>query len=179
MTLNDIIIAALAQLDRGRDPQTVEAYAARFTGYANDAQADLARAIGFKRTDELEPEGGYLDLGRLPRAVVKVLGVERGGARVSFESGPATGLLKAEGEGAARVTYLCEPKDLELPADVSELPEICHKPIVSYVVARERMAGDASTQRGGNIYLSMYEAAKARLRTHVGEPESYRIENRY
>ena len=38
MTLNDILTAALAQLDRGHDAQTLENYRVRLTQYANDAQ---------------------------------------------------------------------------------------------------------------------------------------------
>ena len=179
MTLNDILTASLAQLDRGRDAQTMEANRERLTGYANEAQADLARAMGFSRTDELEVTDGVADLSKLPRACVKVLKAEQLGHEVRFGRGSATGLITLPYSEPARVTYLCEPKPLRLPGDVSELPLYCHGLIPGYVVGRERMAGDTSTQRGANIYLSMYETAKAKLRPHSGDPESYRIKNRY
>lgn len=51
MTLNDILTAALAQLDRGHDAQTLENYRVRLTQYANDAQRELADALGLFRTD--------------------------------------------------------------------------------------------------------------------------------
>ena len=47
MTLNDILTAALAQLDRGHDAQTLENYRVRLTQYANDAQRELADASLF------------------------------------------------------------------------------------------------------------------------------------
>ena len=50
MTLNDILTAALAQLDRGHDAQTLENYRVRLTQYANDAQRELADALGLFRT---------------------------------------------------------------------------------------------------------------------------------
>ena len=53
MTLNDILTAALAQLDRGHDAQTLENYRVRLTQYANDAQRELADALGLFRTDKV------------------------------------------------------------------------------------------------------------------------------
>ncbi len=50
MTLNDILVSALAQLGRGHDAQTMELFRARLTDYANDAQDDSARALLFSRT---------------------------------------------------------------------------------------------------------------------------------
>ena len=37
MTLNDIIVSALAQLDRGHDAQTLDIWRDKFTRFANDA----------------------------------------------------------------------------------------------------------------------------------------------
>ena len=62
MTLNDLIISSLAQLDRGHDEQTMEAYRKRLTDFANDAQADIARAIGFSKTETVMPENGIVEL---------------------------------------------------------------------------------------------------------------------
>ena len=41
MTLNNILTAALAQLDRGHDAQTLENYRVRLTQYANDASLQM------------------------------------------------------------------------------------------------------------------------------------------
>jgi len=51
--------------------------------------------------------------------------------------------------------------------------------VVNYVVGRERLGGDVSTQSGGNIYLAMFEAGKAKLRGYIRDDDSFRIVNRY
>ena len=178
MTLNDILISALAQLDRGHDAETLEVYRDRLTGFANDAQSDLARALNLTRTERLTPSDGIVELSDLTRDCLKVVKVEQRGKQVQFLKGD-TGTIALPYIDEAAITYRFEPKALSLPTDVSELPEHAHGLIVSYVVGRERMAGDVSTQRGANIYLSMYEAAKARLRPHYGDRGSYTIVNRY
>ena len=61
MTLNDILTAALAQLDRGHDAQTLENYRVRLTQYANDAQRELADALGLFRTDKVRTSAGIVD----------------------------------------------------------------------------------------------------------------------
>lgn len=178
MTLNDILTAALAQLDRGNDPQTMERFGPGLTGYVNEAQLDIAAQIAFCRTESIETDGGLVDTAGLSRQCIKVLKVCQRGREVRFARSD-TGVIALPYGDAAEVTYVCAPKPLALPGDVSELPEYTHGLMVSYAVARERMAGDVSTQRGANIYLSMYEAAKSRLRPHLGDPESYKLINRY
>ena len=178
MTLNDILVAALAQLDRGHDAQTLELFRDRLTGYANDAQSDIARAIGLTRTETVFPANGIIDLSELSRDCLKVMKAKQLGHEVRFLESE-TGTIALPYNEAAEITYRCEPAKLSCPSDESELPEHTHGLIVSYVVGRERMAGDVSTQRGANIYLSMYEAAKAKLRPHVGSHERYEIVNRY
>lgn len=178
MTLNDIIASALAQLDRGNDAQTVEAFRARLTGFANEAQSDIARAMGFRRTDTVHPHNGLVEINELSRDCIKVVKAVQLGREVRFMRGD-TGIIALPYNDTAEITYICDPKPLASPSDVSELPPYTHGLIVNYVVGRERMAGDTSTQRGANIYLSMYEAAKSRLRPHIGDGESYRIVNRY
>lgn len=178
MNLNDMTISALAQLDRGHDEQTLEAFRRRLTDYANEGQADLARAIGFTRTDTLPAENGLVELGELPRNCLKVKRVEQRGKPVLFKR-EDTGAIGVPYTDPASITYVCEPKRMTAPSDECELPAYTHGLIVNYMVGRERMAGDVSTQRGANIYLSMYEAAKAGLRPHYGDGESYRIVNRW
>lgn len=178
MTLNDIIVSALAQLDRGHDAQTMDTFRARLTDFANDAQSDIARAISFTRTDTVQPSNGIVELTQLERDCIKVTKTMQLGHEVKFMRGD-TGVIALPYDSSAEITYICEPKPLVASTDVSELPAYTHGLIVSYVVGRERMSGDTSTQRGANIYLSMYEAAKNKLRPHYGDSESYRIQNRY
>lgn len=178
MTLNDILVSALAQLDRGHDAQTLELFRDRLTAYANDAQADLALAIKPVKTETVYPDDGVVELSELTRDCIKIVKAVQLGNKVPFAE-QDTGSIGLPYNDAAEITYIYEPKPLSSPADVSELPEHTHGLIVSYVVGRERMAGDVSTQRGANIYLSMYEAAKAKLRPHVGGHEKYEFVNRW
>ena len=41
MTLNDIIVSALAQLDRGHDAQSLDVWRDKFTRVANDGVTDI------------------------------------------------------------------------------------------------------------------------------------------
>lgn len=178
MTLNDMLVSALAQLDRGHDAQTMDVFRDRLTCYANDAQSDIARALCFTRTETVVPSNGIVDISDLSRGCVKVLTTKQLGREVRFMIGD-TGVIALPYNDPVEITYICDPKPLSSPTDVSELPEHTHGLIVSYMVGRERMAGDTSTQRGANIYLSMYEAAKARIRPHMGDRSYYGIINRY
>lgn len=178
MTLNDILVSALAQLDRGHDAQTMEVFRERLTGFANDGQDDLARAMGFDRTDPVTPVNGLVELDRLPRECIKVEKVVQLGREVRCTR-ERMGLIGLPYNEPAELTYRCLPKKLSSPTDVSELPAGVHSLIVMYVIGRERMAGDASTQRGANIYLSLYEEAKSKLRPHHGDKSSYEIINRW
>ena len=177
MTLNDILISALAQLDRGRDAQTMENYRDRLMDYTNDAQSDIAKAIGFTKTETVVPSNGIVDISELSRNCIKVVKTCQMGHEVRFMRDD-TGVIALPYNEPATVTYRCEPARLITPTDKSELPVHTHGLMVFYIVGRERMAGDPSTQSGSSIYMSMYEAAKARLRPGVGNFSSYRIVNR-
>lgn len=179
MTLNDILISALSQLDRGHDAQTLDTYRERLTRYANDAQSDLAYAVGLMRTDAVKPRDGIVNLRNLHRSCRKVIKVVQLDRSVPFRSGANQDEILLPYDETAYITYRYEPKPLENPTDVSELSEGLHGLMVSYVVGRERMAGDVSTQGGSNLYLGMYESAKAKLRRGMGAVDEYRITNRY
>lgn len=179
MTLNDIIVSSLAQLGRGHDIQTLDAYRRKFTYYANIAQSEIAEALGIFRTDKLEAPLGRVNLGQLPRHCRKVIKVVQRGNSVPFRIGDRSDELFLPYDTAALITYNYEPSALKCAGDVSEIDEEFHGLIVSYIVGRERMSGDVSTQRGANLYLSMYESSKNKLRRHKGESDSYTIFNRY
>lgn len=179
MTLNDILVSALAQLDRGNDPQTLDVWRDKFTRFANDAQADLASAILPCRREDLAAVDGVLDLTALARKCTKVVGLKLDGKDVPIVRGADSWTLAVDTDGTYEVTYRYQPRDLTSPSDESELPAHCHGLIVTYVVARERMSGDRSTQAGSNIYFELYQTGKAKLRPHVGDPAAYRIINKY
>jgi len=180
MTLNDIIVSALAQLDRGHDRQTVDTWRDKFTRYANEAVTDLATLMQLRRTDVLPVKDGLADIARLPRCCVKVLYVSKQMARVPFITGSAsTNIRVLTEDGDVYVHYRYLPDDMSAPTDVPELPAYCHGLIVTYVVARERASADPSVQRGANVYFELYNAGKRGLRAALGEQDAYAITNRW
>lgn len=179
MTLRDIIISALAQLDRDCDAASIAACRVRFTRFANDAQHQLAEACALTRTDMLSASHGVALLSSLPRECLKVVDVVQQEHSVPFRSGDASNKILLPYSSPALITYRYEPMPLERDNDVCELEPYLGGLIVTYVVGRERLGGDVTTQSGGNIYLSMYESAKAKLRTHRGTQDSYMIKNRF
>lgn len=182
MTLNDIIVAALAQLDRSHDAQNLDTWRDKFTRFADEAIIDLAQAVKPRRCDELTVQDGAIDIRLLPRQCKKVLSIKRGGALLYFKAGQTSTELMVPGAqdgDAVLVTYICVPATLSSPTDEPELPQWCHGLIVTYVVARERSAGEVGIQRGSNIYFQMYYAGKANIRPHLGDPDSYRLLNRW
>lgn len=180
MTLNDIIVSALAQLDQGHDAQTLDIWRDKFTRFANEAVTDLAKAYQPRTAEAFESGDGMLNTRKLSQPCLKVLSIRRDGKEETFAPGPASGIVSLSGgPGKVEVCYLYAPREMRSPTDEPGLPPRCHGLIVCYVIARERAAGDVSLQRGGNIYFQMYEAGKADLRPHMGEEESYRLLNRW
>lgn len=178
MTLNEIIVAALQQLKRGRDSQTIDGYRGTFTQYANMAQQDLSKAFPQYRTDRVRLENGRFAIGGLPRWCTKIIGITQDEKPVPYAADEETGMICAEAEGEVDVRYRCLPRPLENATDSPDLPGELHQCIVSYVVGCDRSQGDASTQGGASIYFQLYnEQKRALLRGHYGMPESYRIQN--
>ena len=91
MTLNDIIVSALAQLDRGHDAQTLDIWRDKFTRFANDAVTDLAGAYQPRATEDYESADGLLDTLSLSRPCVKLLSVTRAGKAEGVTPGPRSG----------------------------------------------------------------------------------------
>ena len=178
MTLNEILVAALAQLDRGSDAQTLDVWRDKLMRFANDAVLDLAQTIKPRRTEEIKILGGLISPADLQRECLKITGVTIGKQESGYvrDSG---GVRVDQDSGTAKVTYVYAPRLLSSPSDEPELPDYAHGLIVTYVVARERASGDASTQRGASVYFEIYNAGKAAIRPGSGEQDSYRIINRW
>ena len=179
MNLNEITVSALTQLGRSSDAANVSECRIRFSLYANQAQQELADAIGFYRTHTVPADGGVITLSRLPRVCVKVLRVVQQGHCVPFGSGDNSDRILLPYNSPALITYRCQPKKLMRSSDECELDQGVQGLIVTYVVGRERLVGDVNSQRGGNIYLSMFENAKSQLRIQRGAEDSYRIINKF
>lgn len=179
MTLNEIVISALTQLGRSADTTNINEATVRFSTYVNQAQHELADAIGFFRTDIVSVIDGTVKLSSLSRTCAKVIQVLQHGNSVRFKVGESNDQILLPYMGSALITYRCYPKQLVRSTDECELDESVHGLIVTYVVGRERLTGDVTTQKSGNIYLSMYENAKVKLRKLHGEPDNYQIINKY
>jgi hypothetical protein len=182
MTLNDIIVSALAQLDRGHDALSLDIWRDKLTRFANEAVTDLSFAAKARASEHLTLEDGALPLSSLSRKCTKVCAVKQFGRELAFSGGEDTGEIIVSGareEAPISVTYRYCPRELSAPSDVPDLPEWCHGLIVCYVVGRERASGEVAIQRGGNVYFEMYEAGKAKLRSHYGGADSYSIRNRW
>ena len=181
MTLKEMITGALQQLDRNTDSQTTELWHDKLTQYLNDAMTDLAGTIRPFRTDTLALVDTQLDTDALPRPCVKVLAVEHDGKRLGFYYGTQAGRLYVPGapDGPVQLTYRCLPKKLVADTDVPELPEWCHSTLISYVVGRERAAGDNMSVGAARACFEIYNVAKRTMRKNLGEADAYALINRY
>ena len=177
MTLNDIIISSLSQLDRGFDPQTLEKWRAKFTRFANDAILDLAIAFKPLRRETAKLSGSVLDTACLERTCIRVDNILQDGFPLRYSKPDASGIISVRGVGEVTVVYQYMPREVSRPSDVPELPEYLHPLIVLYVTARERMSNDVSTQNGSSPYMQIYEASKARFisATH----DAWQINNKF
>ena len=79
MTLNDIIVSALAQLDRGHDAQSLDVWRDKFTRFANDGVTDICATYKPRRTETIDTRDGTFTTAMLSRCCSKVLSVKRDG----------------------------------------------------------------------------------------------------
>lgn len=181
MTLKEMIVGSLQQLDRNTDSQTVELWRDKLTQYINDAMVDLSGTIRPFRTDELTLTDTRLDTTALPRTCVKVLSLSRGDVRLAFFYGGQIGQLCVPGaaDGPVQVTYRCLPQRLMADTDVPELPEWSHSTLISYVVGRERASGDNMSMGAARACFDVYNVAKRAMRKNLGEADAYALINRY
>ncbi|MBQ5986513.1 MAG: hypothetical protein IJL59_04560 [Clostridia bacterium] len=179
MTLLELIHAALDELERAHDDETVVFWRERLTAYANEAISDLFTTFRPWRRESLTPQNGVLHTGDLSLPCSKVLGLESKGLRIPFHYGADTTELIVPGwqGGALTVVYRYAPSVLIEDTDRSTLPAVCDPLIVLYMVARDRAHGDAAAQNGARLRLSLYEAQKRRLKLDYDEPCGCRIYN--
>ncbi|NLB62412.1 MAG: hypothetical protein GX802_08400 [Clostridiales bacterium] len=177
MTLKEIIEAALLQLGRGVDAATIDVWKNKLTLFANDGMRDLATAFSLIRTESAKIIGTTIDLSKLDRICLKLLSITQDGFPLHYSANEAAGIVSVRGVGNVDVTYRYVPNILSALTDIPEIPSQLQGLIVTYVVARERMSGDKTTQSGADIYLQMYETAKARFVSATREAKY--IENIY
>ena len=143
-------------------------------------QTDICATYKPRRTETIDTRDGTFTTAMLSRGCRKVLSVKRDGREEDFYDGDASEVIVTSGgPGKIEVTYRSVPREMFASTDEPDIPAYMHGLLVSYVVGRERAAGDVSQQRGGNIYFQMYEAGKAAIRPHLGGGTSQRIVNRW
>lgn len=173
MTLNEIMVSALSQLDRGRDGQTLDTWRDKLSHFANEAMLDLAHCLQLRHTEPVQVTDGVIDTAAFSRRCHKLLELRQDGKPVRFTDGAEGKVLCsgcADGEVTASYRYL--PPQMVNPADVPGIPEWFHGLIVTYVVGRERASGDVSTQHSANIYFEIYNAGKRNIRRDAGGEDS-------
>lgn len=180
MTLNEIIVSALSQLNRGHDGQTIDVWHSKLTGFANEALIDLANCMQLRHTETVQVQGMEIDLSALSKSCHKVLDIRQNGKKMQILPGTDnTHILTDCDDGEAVIHYRYMPLPIKNPTDIPPLPEWCHGLIVTYVVGCERASGDVSTQRGANIYFEIYNSGKRSIRRDAGETGATRIRNKY
>lgn len=177
MTLNEIIVAALSELGRGHDQRNIDSCRQKFTRFANDAIIDIAASMKLHMTEEVRIDGSTIDTVRLSHPCLKVIAITQDGFPLRFSSCEASDIVCVRGTGIVNVIYRYMPAALSVPSDVPEIPEYMHGLIVSYVVGRERMSGDTSTQKGCDAYMELYETEKMRILSAGSKENS--IENKW
>jgi hypothetical protein len=180
VTFDEMLTSALQQMDRSEDILAQEKWGSRFYGFANEAVLDIANTMKLKRTDPAEVINGRLDITTLPRSCTKVVQLQRGTKILPFWSAGSSAIINVCAvDGPVEVTYRFIPDTLTNGTDSPELPVHTHGMIVTYMVGRERTSQDVSVQRGANVYFELYEAQKRNLKRSLGEPDTYKIKNKF
>ena len=179
MTLNDIIVSALAQLDRGHDAQTLDIWRDKFTRFANDGVTDLAEAYQPRATEAYESADGLLDTLSLSRPCVKLLSVTRSGKAEVFTPGPRSGTVLLPGGPAGA-------GGIPLPARPHAGPLRCAGPARMVPRPDRMLRGRPGASRwrripsaGRQHLLPNVRGGQSNLRPHVGEADSYCLLNRW
>lgn len=175
MTLNEILVDALAQLDRSSDPAMLERYRLAFTSYANDAVQEIADDFRLTRTENITLMDGAFAIADLGDICTKIVDVERMPWKVV--DGNVFVDCKGKEVSTVTVTYRYLPAMLTNDTDIPGIPEQFHRLIIPYVVARHRAGGDASTQGSASVFFSIYNQRKRMLMRQYGQRSDYALLN--
>ena len=177
MTLISIITDALATIGRSTDAQSMEAWKQKFTIFANDGARDLAQYLQLRRTDTITASDNQIDVNDLPNVCLKVLSVKQGSSELSFVMGNSRETINVGVDGDVDVEYRYVPKDMADDIDQPGIPENLHHLIVPYVVFREHMTADPSTQRRSDLFWQVYDQGRHEAKKTYGEEDTYKIYN--
>lgn len=175
MTLNEILVDALAQLDRSSDPAMLERYRLAFTSYVNDVVQEIADDFRLTRTENVTLVDGAFAISDLSDICTKIVSIERMPWKVVGD----TVFVDCKNKENVTVMYRYLPATLTNDTDVPGIPEQFHRLITPYVVARHRAGGDASTQGTASVYFSIYNERKRKLMRQYGQRSDYTLMNIY
>lgn len=182
MTLNDIIVSALRQLERGTSAQTIDKYRAVFTDYANAGVRRLARRFKVTREDEIQLEDGCFDLLDLSRDCLKIVEISEDGKKRRFDR-VYTGRIRvcnAKPDAVVKVFYRFLPREMTSTSDVPELPNHIQRALPYFVVACQRCGGDPDTQGTSSAHFSLFNSEVAMIeRETMGDFKSTKLLNRW
>lgn len=173
MTLDDIIVSALEQVETNPVSRANDKYAAQFRQYANEAVMDIADSLRLCHTDTITVTDNSFDVQSLSRPCTKIVRVLKDGKPVMFDDGDADEILVGC-DGEIKVKYRYVPVDMKSDSDRPDIPEYLHRLIVLYVVARYQSAGAAA-----GICYSLYNEQKRKMMRHSGAHENYQLRNIY
>ena len=179
MTLDDIIVSALEQVECNPVSRANDKYAAQFRQYANEAVMDIADSFRLFHTDTVTVTGNTFDIQDLSRPCTKIMSIAQGGKPIAFDDGDSSGEILVGCDGDVTVKYRYVPIDMSSDSDRPDIPEYLHRLIVLYVIARYRSGGDASVQGAAGIFYSVYNEQKRKMMRHSGAPENYKLKNIY
>lgn len=183
MTLNDIIVSALRQLERGTSAQTIDKYRDVFTDYANSGVRRLARRFKVTRMDEVTLQDKRFSLDALSRDCLRIMDIEaEDGKKRPFDK-EYTGHFRVMGvkpEEKVKVIYRFMPKEMTSTSDVPELPSYIQRAIPYYVVGCQRCGGDPDTQGTASAHFSLFNTEVAMIeRETMGDFKSTKLLNRW
>ncbi|MBS7356997.1 MAG: hypothetical protein KIG86_11295 [Eubacteriales bacterium] len=181
MTLNDIIYAALRQLERGTDAQTVDKFRRVFTDYANSGQRRLANRFKVTRLETVTLDDmGRFNVDSLERSCVLIEKITDGnGAEMSWGE-IVTGLIEVTNGANADVNvyYRYMPREMSSPTDVPELPSYMHSAIPYYVVGCQRCGSDADTQATAGAHFDLFNREVSDIYSqHYASKDAYTLKN--
>ena len=175
MTLNEILVDALAQLDRSSDPAMLKRYRPAFTSYANDVVQEIADDFRLSKTESVTLEDGKFTISDLSDICTKIENIENMPWKVVGDT--VTVAAKDKTEVVVQYRYL--PAKLTNDTDIPGIPLQFHRLIVPYVIARFRAGGDGDTQGTASIYFSLYNEMKRKLMRQYGQLSDYKLVNIY
>ena len=178
MTLSQIVATALDQLGHSNDALTLGEWSEKFSQLANEALLDIANRLKLRRTDPaVVSDTGELSIDQLPNECTKVLSIWQGNRLIPFGRGRTTFTIQVDATGEVEVEYRYVPPIMANETDEPGIPERLHSLIVTYICAREWTSTDE--QNRSNPFYELYNSGLVRAQQTYGEPETYKIYNKY